>query len=72
MNEYDDDSSLDEYGDEITSTEFYDDDEYDDFLAREFPDQTGGSSSVKSHWRWTAWILIALFGLLWMSIQDPR
>ena len=72
MDEYEDDDSLDEYGDEIDSDEFYSDEEYDDFLAREFPDHAGKSNSVKSHWRWTAWILIALFGLLWMWIRDPR
>jgi hypothetical protein len=73
----DEDWSLNEYGDEVDSNDSYGDeeddfdeddeaDDYDDFLTREFPGHAKGSTSLKSHWRWTAWVLIALFGLVWM------
>ncbi|MBB3207258.1 hypothetical protein FHS27_003077 [Rhodopirellula rubra] len=45
----------------------WDDEDYDEFLQREFPDSAGRrGTGLPAIWRWTAWILLAIAALLWV------
>ncbi|EMI43007.1 hypothetical protein [Rhodopirellula sp. SWK7] len=45
----------------------WDDEDYDEFLQREFPDSAGRrNTGLPTIWRWTAWILLAIAALLWV------
>ncbi|MCM2370572.1 hypothetical protein [Aporhodopirellula aestuarii] len=44
----------------------WDDEDYDDFLQREFPQTSGRrSSGLPAIWRWTAWVVLAMIVIFW-------
>ncbi|SMP38780.1 hypothetical protein SAMN06265222_101188 [Neorhodopirellula lusitana] len=71
MNTDFDDDEFEEEDSDLAGDEDYDDEEdYQDFLRREFPDQyAGGSSggnSLPSLWKWTTWGMLALLAIFWL------
>ncbi|EMI52438.1 hypothetical protein [Rhodopirellula sallentina] len=45
----------------------WDDEDYDEFLQREFPDSASGNrNGLPSHWKWTAWVLLFLAAAFWI------
>lgn len=62
----DDHDETSDWGD----TDGWDDDDYDEFIEREFPGESerrrsspGGVSAI---WKWTAWLLLAAIVFFWV------
>ncbi len=47
-------------------TDEWDDDDYDQFVQREFPDFDARTSGLPAIWKWTAWTLLLLIALIWV------
>jgi hypothetical protein len=51
--------------DEWDDCDQWDNDDYDEFVEREFPDSSSPQSSLPAIWKWTAWTLLAMIVLFW-------
>lgn len=68
-----DDRWDDESDDNEDDSGEWDDDDYDDFVAREFPEHASGRDvgrpnhrdGLAPHWRWTAWGILGLLAFFW-------
>ena len=76
---YHEDRDANAWEDDEWDGEDDDDEEYDDFIAREFPEHrvdmeggsgwrfgSGSSAGLAMHWRWTAWGILVLLAIFWV------
>lgn len=54
--------------DQWHDTDEWDDDDYDEFIQREFPDRSTPSGGLPAVWKWTAWTLLMLIVLAWVFL----
>ncbi len=55
--------------DDWYDTDEWDDDDYDEFIQREFSESSGPRGGLSAIWKWTAWTLLLLIVLAWVLLM---